>query len=117
MAEDFDHTEDDDMKVFVSRLPKKWDDDTLAEQFAAVFGWVATSYSCACPPFGRHLPPLPSPAAADSAATAAAITVAPTAATASASSATATATATAVAAAAAAAAAATNAAASSRLTF
>ena len=36
--EDYDHTEDDDMKVFVSRLPKKWDDDTLAEQFAAVFG-------------------------------------------------------------------------------
>ena len=38
MAEIHDHTEDDDMKVFVSRLPKKWDDDTLAEQFAAVFG-------------------------------------------------------------------------------
>ena len=41
MAEEADdYRADDDLKVFVSRLPKAWDDETLAAHFSAVFGAV-----------------------------------------------------------------------------
>lgn len=37
---EIDRTVDDETKVYVSRLPKKWDDAILAEQFSALFGEV-----------------------------------------------------------------------------
>ena len=46
LAEDaavYDHTADDDRKVFVSRLPKQWDDATLALHFANIFGPVESA--------------------------------------------------------------------------
>ena len=40
MAMDFDHTTEDELKVFVSRLPASWDDQILFDQFSATFGPV-----------------------------------------------------------------------------
>ena len=38
MAEEVDdHRADDDLKVFVSRLPKAWDDETLAAHFSRIW--------------------------------------------------------------------------------
>ena len=42
--DEFDHTEDDDRKVFVSQLPPHWESDELTRVFSAAFGPVTEAF-------------------------------------------------------------------------